>query len=137
NSALAAHTGVLNRAVMGYLRGIKVIRGYLRPDTGYDRAREAVVAGYRLSVAETNGAMGWLASALPVATGFAVALLLPVAGFRHLEGEISVATLVLFLVLGLGYLTPIIGLVGTLATIATRVQMASESISALLREEPL
>lgn len=137
NAALAAHTSTLNRAVLGYLQGIKVIRGYLGPTTGYDRARAAVIEGVSLSQRATSGPMAWLVSGLTVATGLAVALMLPVAGLRHADGEIGLATLVLFLVLSLGYLTPIVALVGTLATIATRLQMASGTIAELLAEESL
>ncbi|MGO1740060.1 MAG: ABC transporter transmembrane domain-containing protein, partial [Actinomycetaceae bacterium] len=137
NAEQAAHTGTLNRAVTGYLAGIKVIRGYLRPDTGYDRARAAVVESERLTVAATSGSMGWLPAILSVATGFAVALLVPAAGLGFTGGTTTLATLVLFLVLALGYLSPVINLVTTLATIVIRFQTSAGAITELLDEEPL
>lgn len=137
NRALAEHSTVLNRAVLGYLRGITVIRGYLRPDSGYDQARSAVAENTRLQIAATSGPLRWLASGLSVATGLTVALVLPFAGLRFTDGQIGLGTLILFLVLGLAYLNPVITLVATLAAIAYRFQLASGSISAVLAEEPL
>lgn len=137
NEALAAHSGTLNRAVMGYLRGIKVIRGYMRPDSGYDQARQAVLRSAELQIAATSGPMRWLASGLAAATGFTVALILPLAGLGYAGNNISLGTLALFLLISLAYLSPIITLVGTLATILTRFQKAADSIRGILEEEPL
>lgn len=137
NAALAEHSTTLSRAVMGYLQGIKVIRGYLRPDTGYDQARAAVIEAARLQTAATAGPVKWLVAAMTVATGLTVALLIPVAGLRFTSGELDLATLVLFLLLALGYLTPVMGLVGTLATILVRIQLAAGTITEILAEDPL
>ncbi|MDQ7909525.1 ABC transporter ATP-binding protein [Phytohabitans sp. ZYX-F-186] len=133
---LAARTAVLNKAVTGYLQGIKVIRGFLRPDSGYDQARDAVVTGAERYRA-TSGPMRWLVSATTVGTGFAVAALLPVAGLRFADGGIGLATLALFLLLALGYLTPLIGFVGVIATVMIRVRFAATAIREFLAEEPL
>lgn len=137
NQALAAHALVLNRAVMGYLQGIKVIRSYLSPDTGFDRARAAVLRGAELQDATTSGPLRWLVAAMTVATACCVALLLPGAGLGLVDGRVDLGTLVLFLVLSLGYLTPIIGLVGTLATIMARLQLSGAAVREILAEDEL
>ncbi|MFE7459415.1 ABC transporter transmembrane domain-containing protein [Streptomyces sp. NPDC057554] len=125
NAALAAHTTVLNTAVLTYLQGIKVIRGYLRQDSGYDQARAAVIEGAELSERTLRSPVRWLVGVMTVATGFAVALLVPVAGHGFVDGRTGLDTLALFLVVALGYLTPVIGLVGVLATVLVRVQFSA------------
>ncbi|MGO1316702.1 MAG: ABC transporter ATP-binding protein [Cellulomonadaceae bacterium] len=137
NELLAEHQGVLNRAVLGYLQGIKVIRGFLRPDSGYDQAREAIIVGEALQARSTKGPIRWLVAAMTVATGVAVAVLIPVAGTWYAGGGISLANLALFLLLSLGYLTPVIGLVGTMATVMIRIRMSAGSIREVLAEKPL
>ncbi len=137
NKPFAEHTATLNRAVMGYLQGIKVIRGFLRPDSGYDQARSAIITSASLQHRVTAGPLSWLVSFMMVATGFAIALLLPVAGLRFADGSIDLATLALFLLIGLAYLGPIISLVGVLATIMTRIQFAADAIGEILAEPPL
>lgn len=137
NRLLAAHTTVLNQAVLGYLQGIKVIRGFLRPDSGYDQARDAIIHGGELSARVTVGPLRWLVATMSAATGFAVALLIPVAGTWFTDGGIGLPTLALFLLVGLAYLTPIIGLVGTIATITARIQFSAGSIRDILAEPTL
>ena len=137
NRALAEHSTELNRTVMGYLRGIKVIRGYLRPDSGYDQAHRAVDENARLEISHTSGSGRGIASGLTVATGLTVAMMLPFAGLRFAEDDIGLGTLILFLVVTLAYLTPVIALVGTSATLAYRFQLAAGAITELLEEETL
>ncbi|ALJ19792.1 ABC transporter ATP-binding protein [Microbacterium sp. No. 7] len=137
NRLLAAHTSVLNRAVLGYLQGIKVIRGFLRPDSGYDQARDAIVASGELSARVTAGPLRWLVATMSAATGLAVALLIPVAGVWFADGAIGLPTLALFLLVGLAYLSPVIGLVGTIATIMARIQFSAGSIREILAEPVL
>jgi ATP-binding cassette subfamily B protein len=137
NTAIAEHSTALTRAVLGYLRGIVVIRGYLRTGSAFDHARSAILRGADLQLAATAGPLRWLVAAMTVATALAIALLLPAAGLSFTAGRIDAGTLVLVLLLGLGYLTPIIGLVGTLVTILSRIQLAAASVTALLDEPPL
>ncbi|MFT3887651.1 MAG: ABC transporter ATP-binding protein [Arachnia sp.] len=137
STLLAAHTGVLNRAVLGYLQGIKVIRGFLRPDSGYDQARGAIIAGEELQAQRTRGATRWLVATMTAATGFATAALIPVASTWYAHGGISLATLALFLLISLAYLTPVIGLVGTIARAMNAVMLSSGSIREILAETPL
>ena len=137
NAALAEHSTLFNKTVLSYLQGIKVIRGYLRPDTGYDQAREVVVEAARLQDRATSGPVRWLVAAMSVATGLAVALLIPATGLRLVDGGLELGTMVLFLLLALAYLTPVIGLVCTLATVMIRIQFAAASVRELLEEEPL
>ncbi|MDT0488947.1 ABC transporter ATP-binding protein [Streptomyces griseus] len=137
NAALAAHTTVLNTAVLTYLQGLKVIRGYLRQDSGYDQARAAVIEGAELSERTLRSPVRWLVGVMTVATGFAVALLVPVAGHGFVDGRTGLDTLALFLVVALGYLTPVIGLVGVLATVLVRVQFSATAVREMLAEEEL
>lgn len=137
NAALAAHTSVLNTAVLTYLQGIKVIRGYLRQDSGYDQARAAVIDGAELNERTLRSPVRWLVGVMTVATGFAVALLVPVAGHGFVDGRTGLDTLALFLVVALGYLTPVIGLVGVLATVLVRIQFSATAVREMLAEEEL
>ncbi|MFD0994265.1 ATP-binding cassette subfamily B protein [Pseudoclavibacter chungangensis] len=137
NAALATHALVLERAVTGYLQGLEVIRSYVRPDSGYDQARGAVLRGAELQQRATRGPLRWLASFLTVGTGLALAALLPVAGLGLEAGTFDLATVLLFLLVGIAYLTPIIGLVGTLATIMSRIQFAAGGVRALFAEDEL
>ena len=135
--ALTEHSLVLNKTVMGYLQGIKVIRSYLRVDCDYDRARDAVARGAELHDAAASGPELWLVAAMNVATALAVALLLPTAGLDLVSGEVDLGTAVLFLILGPAYLTPVISLVATLATILVRIQFSAGAVRELLAEDEL
>ncbi len=137
NAALAAHTSVLNTAILTYLQGIKIIRGYLRHDSGYDQARAAVIKGAELNDRTLHSPVRWLVGVMTVATGFAVALLVPVAGHGFVDGRTGLDTLALFLVVALGYLTPVIGLVGVLATVLVRIQFSATAVREMLAEEEL
>ncbi|MFE2292531.1 ABC transporter ATP-binding protein [Streptomyces sp. NPDC059452] len=137
NAALAAHTTVLNTAVLTYLQGIKVIRGYLRQDSGYDQARAAIIEGAELNERTLRSPVRWLVGVMTVATGFAVALLVPVAGHGFVDGRTGLDTLALFLVVALGYLTPVIGLVGVLATVLVRIQFSATAVREMLAEPEL
>ncbi|MFF2539431.1 ABC transporter ATP-binding protein [Streptomyces cyaneofuscatus] len=137
NAALAAHTSVLNTAILTYLQGIKVIRGYLRHDSGYDQARAAVIEGAELNDRTLHSPVRWLVGVMTVATCFAVALLVPVAGHGFVDGRTGLDTLALFLVVALGYLTPVIGLVGVLATVLVRIQFSATAVREMLAEEEL
>ncbi|WP_192497107.1 ABC transporter ATP-binding protein [Gulosibacter chungangensis] len=85
NRALAEHSLVLNRAVMGYLHGIRVIRAYLRADAGFDRAKDAVVTGAELQDAATSGPLRWLVAGMGAAMGLAV-LVVVLAAIGELPG---------------------------------------------------
>lgn len=137
NLAQAEHLVTISSAISSYVDGIKVIRGFLRPDLGYDQARAAVALGVEIGDRPRHSPVRWLVAAMMVATGFAIAALLPIAGHRFVDGGIGLPTLALFLLVGLGYLTPIIGLVGVLATVMVRVQFSTGRIQALLAEVPL
>ncbi|MFD3960460.1 ABC transporter ATP-binding protein [Streptomyces bacillaris] len=137
NAALAAHSSVLNTAILTYLQGIKVIRGYLRHDSGYDQARAAVIKGAELNDRTLHSPVRWLVGVMTVATGFAVALLVPVAGHGFVDGRTGLDALALFLVVALGYLTPVIGLVGVLATVLVRIQFSATAVREMLAEEEL
>ncbi|WP_141286882.1 ABC transporter ATP-binding protein [Pseudonocardia saturnea] len=126
----------LNRTVVGFLDGMKVVRAFRRVD-GDDRLTGALDRAVHAGDAPLRSPVRWLASALMVATGLPIALLLPVAGAGFVEGRVDLATLALFLLLGLGYATPLIAFIGTLATLGYRVQMATAGIGALLAEPEL
>lgn len=127
----------LSSSVMGYLNGLVVIRGFLRPDSGYDQARGVIVDAFRVQDRAQSGPTSWVVSGMTVGMGAAVAALLPVTGIGTVNGWISVPTLVLMLVLSLGYLTPMMGLIGVLATLIIRMQFAAGEIGGMLAEEPL
>lgn len=137
NLALAEHSTIVNQSVMGYLRGIAVIRAFLHPQSTRSQAHAAIEEQTRLEQEATSGAKRWLASGLTVATSLTVALMLPAAGLLAINGSIGLGTLTLFLIISLAYLGPVISLVGTLALIATRFQVAAQSIAAILKEERL
>ncbi|NLG55245.1 MAG: ABC transporter ATP-binding protein [Rhodococcus sp.] len=137
HEAAAAQQVRLNSAIMGYLRGIAVIRGFVRPDSGYNQARDVILEAEQLDVARVAGKTSWLVTAMSVATGLATAMLLPVAGHGYVSGWVSLADLTLFLVISQAYLTPVISLVGVVATIIARIQLSSKAITELLDEPSL
>ncbi|GAC70301.1 putative ABC transporter permease/ATP-binding protein [Gordonia soli NBRC 108243] len=127
----------MNNSVMGFLQGIKVIRGYLRPDAGYHQAKRDIVDSFDAQQRLARGPLVWVVSAMSALAGLAVALLIPVAGSRFVSGGIDLGVLALFLVLGLAYLSPLMGLVGVLATIITRLQFAGAAVGELLVQPDL
>lgn len=136
NAAITEHQTVLATAVMSFLTGITVIRNFVGPGHRH-AARTAVWRAQQLQDRATAGPLRWLVSAMSVATGLAVAMLLPVAGHLHLDRTLSAGVLVLFALLGLSLLTPVLGLVATLATLAVKVQHATREINGLLTEPAL
>ncbi|MEV1293763.1 ABC transporter ATP-binding protein [Pseudonocardia sp. NPDC049635] len=134
NAAQYETLGAMNRAVLSYLQGMRVIRGFLRPDTGYHQAREAVAAFRDAADGLLRSPVRWFAALLTGVTALPIAALLPTAGLLYVHGSIELPTLVLFLLIGLGYAAPLFGLILTLATLTTRLQMATGSISEILAE---
>lgn len=137
NAEAAEKLVTLNSAVMGYLNGLTVIRGYLRPDSGYDQARNAIIDTYQTQRRAESGPTAWVVSVMAVGSAFAVAALLPVAGIGAAHGWLPIPALVLVLLLALAYLSPLMNLVGLLATLMIRIQLAAGEISSVLDTEAL
>ena len=137
NAQHASATTAITSAVLGYLRGMPVIRGFLRPDLGYAQARDAVERVRRAGDGIRRLPVRWLLAVLVVMLGFTVVIMLPASALLFLAGDITLATMALFLLLSLGYAASLLGVVGVMATIVTRVQLAVAEIDELLAEPAL
>lgn len=135
---MAALVG-LTTAVLTHLRGMAVLRSFRRdgPDAGVDQLRDALSRSLRAGDAPLRSPARWLVSAMTAAMGLGIAFLLPTVGLAFVDGSASLATLTLFLLLGLGYATPLFALLGTLVTLSYRIRLASASITGLLAEPEL
>ncbi|MGO1854595.1 MAG: ABC transporter ATP-binding protein [Microbacteriaceae bacterium] len=137
NAASAAHLVVQNSVVMGYLNGIAVIRSFLGNAGDFDAARDAVLRGLELQQKSFRSPLRWVVAFMSVATGLAVVFLIPTTGLGFVAGEVDFRELTLFLLIALGYLSPVISIVGVAATALTRIQFSSIAISAALAEPQL
>ncbi|QHN28621.1 ATP-binding cassette domain-containing protein [Gordonia pseudamarae] len=127
----------MNVSVLGFLQGIKVIRGYLRPEAGYFQARDDIEACVTEQFKVAKGPLLWVVSAMSALAGLAVAMLIPITGTGLVNGWVDLGTATLFLLIALAYLSPLMGLVGVLATIITRIQFSGQAIGELLAEPEL
>lgn len=133
----AASLAEVNVAVLSHLRGMKVVRTFRRAGGADEQLIGTLDRAVRAGDAPLRSPARWLVAMMTAAFGLPVALLIPAAGLGVAGGGVDVATLTLFLLLALGYATPLLAFVGTLATLGHRVQTASTGVAALLAEPDL
>jgi ATP-binding cassette subfamily B protein len=137
NAEVSEQRAVVTREVMSYLRGIRIIRAFVRPEVGHRALREEIAAQAELEDRAQRGRTAWLVSVMGAATSITTAILVPFAGAMFAGGGIGLGTLALFLLIGLAYLGPIMRLVGAVATVAVQLRMAAGAVDEILAESPL
>lgn len=126
----------LNTSVVAYLRGMRVIRGFLREDTGFSDVRDAVEQSRRAAdLPITNGR--WSVSFGMAALSLPVVVLVPLSTVLYLNDAVDLPTIVLFLLLGMGFNQPFFRLIGTAAALYWSVTLAGRSIAEVLDEPEL
>lgn len=135
-AAYSAINGRINSAIIQYINGMKVLKMFLRADASFEKLR-AVAEEMRVYYTGP-----YAASAPVLAVIFAVIranllLIVPLGVFFILSGTLDITTLVLFLLLGMGFNRPIWTLLTNYGTAVWQVSQASANISAIFATAPL
>lgn len=126
----------LNVSVVSFVRGIRVIRGFVRPTSSFVDVERAVADSEAIENLKTSrGRIGAVS-----ATAFAsisVLFLLPIGLYLVHVGSLDVAELVFFLLVGVGFAQPLMSLTLSVAVLQYQVEAGLKNIGAILAEEDL
>lgn len=126
----------LNTSVISYLRGMRVLRGFLAGRAGHGATDAAIAA--TADIENRKEARGkWQAVASTALSSSPVLLILPVGLWCTAQGIISPATLVFFLLVGTGFAQPLMGLLISLAVLQYQVEAGLKNIAEILDEPDL
>lgn len=126
----------LNVSVVSFVRGIRVIRGFVRPSHAFVDVDRAVADSEAIENLKTSrGRVGAVS-----ATAFAsvsVLFLLPLGLYLVHIGSLDVAELVFFLLVGVGFAQPLMSLALSAAVLQYQIEAGMKNIAAILEEEDL
>ena len=126
----------LNTSVICYLRGMRVLRGFLPGDSGYAAADGAISATEDIeNRKESRGK--WQAVAGTALSSSPVLFILPVGLWCTAQGYLSPASLVFFLLVGSGFTQPLFGLLISLAVLQYQVEAGLTNIAGILDERDI
>ncbi|SYZ34591.1 ABC transporter ATP-binding protein [Propionibacterium australiense] len=126
----------LNTTVVTYLRGMRVLRGFLAGHMGHAATDTAI--GATLDVENLKEDRGkWQAVAGTALVSNPLLLILPVGLWCTAQGIVSPATLVFFLLVGSGFAQPLSGLLISMAVLQYQVEAGLRNIAEILDEPDL
>ncbi|WP_168583607.1 ABC transporter ATP-binding protein [Gephyromycinifex aptenodytis] len=126
----------LNTSVICYLRGMRVLRGFLPGHASYAATDAAIAATEDIeNRKESRGK--WQAVAGTALSSSPVLFILPVGLWCTAQGYISPASLVFFLLVGTGFTQPLMGLLISLAVLQYQVEAGLKNIAEILDEPDL
>jgi ATP-binding cassette subfamily B protein len=96
----------MNATIVEYVRGMPVIKIFNQTVSSFARLKDAALA-YRRYIEEITRCMAPSWAMFVVVTSSGLLFLLPFGLWLYLDGEISLPTLLLFLMLGSSYMTPL------------------------------
>lgn len=126
----------LNTAVISFLRGMKVIRGFLPSGVDFAPTESAIAASERIENTKMKRGK-WQAVASSTLTSSTVLLILPVGLWCVYAGYLSPSALVFFLLVGTGFAQPLMSLMLSLAVLQYQVEAGLKNVSEILDEPDL
>ncbi len=126
------YTEKMNGTIIEYIRGMPVVKIFNQTVISFRRFKDSVY-GYRdfSNAWCKKGTPPW--AALIVITGSSLFFLLPFGIWFYLKGTIELPTLFLFLMLGSGYMIPLVR-VGMVGNLLTRINEGVKRIDKILFE---
>ena len=123
----------LNSAMLSYLRGMRVVRGFVGMRAGATDVLTAIEQSRR--AAELPVSRGrWPVSCAIAALSLPIVILVPASTMRYLSGDITLPVLVLFVLIGMNVNLPFYRLVGSIAALHWSVSLAQIGIREILAE---
>lgn len=126
----------LNVSVVSFVRGIRVIRGFVRPTSSFVDVERAVTDSEAIENLKTSRGRVGAVSATAFAS-ISVLFLLPLGLYLVHTGSLDVAELVFFLLVGVGFAQPLMSLTLSVAVLQYQVEAGLKNIGAILAEEDL
>ncbi len=126
----------LNSVVVQYVQGMKVIKAFARTDNSFEEYRKVVEEASRIyEEAHTRTRAPF--AVFYVGLRANVLVILPVGVALYLAGTLTLPTLVLFLILGMGFNQPLFKLMMTAGMTWWKISGSTRKIAEVLAEEPL
>lgn len=126
----------LNTSVVSFVRGMRVIRGFLGGRAVFSSADDAIKMTERIENLKMSRGK-WQAVASTALIGSSVLFLLPVGLWCVSRGLLSPSALVFFLLVGTGFAQPLMGLMISLAVLQYQVEAGVKAVDDILTEPPL
>jgi ABC-type multidrug transport system fused ATPase/permease subunit len=126
----------LNTVVVQYVQGMRVIKAFARTGSSFEEYRKAVERFSELEWKVSRAAQA------PYSAFFAslranVVIVLPVGAMLFLSGSLSLPTLVLFLLMGMGLNAPLARLMLSAGSLFAKIGGSTRKIVEVLSEEPI
>ena len=126
----------LNTAVISFLRGMKVIRGFLPGKTSFAATDDAIAASEQIENTKMQRGK-WQAVASTVLTTSAVLFVLPTGLWCVHAGYLTPSALIFFLLVGTGFAQPLMSLMISMAVLQYQIEAGLKNISEILDEPDL
>ncbi len=126
----------LSSALLRYVHGMKVIKAFARSEHAYGQFAEAVKESERMTTGLHLRSLP-LKSATVILSRAPLLLVLPLGTFLYVRSELTLATLVFFMLVTMGIGKPLLKLMGTGGMVSFRIAAAVREVGELLDEEEL
>lgn len=130
----AAQDG-MNATIIEYVRGMPAIKAYTQTTESFNRYEESV-RNYQLLEENWSKRVALPWSIFSISVTINLLFILPVGLYFWQQGSLSLATLILFLLLGVGLTSPLMKLLESVE-VYTQTQKGLERISTILNETEL
>lgn len=129
-------TTALNVSAVSFVRGIKVIRGFVGSSTAYRSLYDAIESVETIENAKTGrGRVGAVGATTFCAVS--VVFLLPLGLLLFHNGSLDAADLVIFLLVGVGFAQPLMTMTLSAAVLQYQIEAGVKNISEILDEPDL
>lgn len=126
----------LNTSVVSFVRGMRVIRGFLGGRAVYNAADKAIEATEHIENLKMSRGK-WQAVASTALVGSSVLFILPLGMWLVAQGQLTPSALVFFLLVGTGFAQPLMGLLISLAVLQYQVEAGLKAVDDILSEPSL
>ncbi|MEM8922165.1 MAG: ABC transporter ATP-binding protein [Actinomycetota bacterium] len=126
----------LTTSVVSYLRGMPVVRGFVRGGQAYDQADRAIAEVERIELLKMSRGRVFVAAASAL-IGTSTVILLPLGLFLVDRGSLSTAEFVFFILIGVAFAQPLVNMTLTLAVLQYQIEAGAKNIGRILAEPDL
>ena len=124
----------MNGTIVEYVRAMYVVKAFNQTVESFTRYKESIDKYKRLWVSWTKESAPYF-SLFMVILGAGLLFILPIGGWLFIVGEVTVSVLVLFLILGIGFMAPLLQLLYFASMLAMNLEGVKRINSVLDEDE--